>query len=304
MAGINSSIKIKTSTSRKAFNVANTIFLILLTLLCISPMLHLLAVSLSTNVYVIAGQVAFWPRGFTTAAYEHLANQVEFFRALGVSVHRVVLGTAINMVLVVLVAYPLSKEVRVFRARTFFAWVFAFTMFFGGGLIPLFMVVQRTGIMGTMWALILPGAINVWHAVMLLNFFRGVPKELEEAAHIDGAGHIRTMLQIYLPLSLPSLATILLFTIVSHWNSWFDGMVFMRTPADFPLSTYLAMLVMQADASAQAILTPEELAALAYIDQRTVRIAQIFLGALPIMMVYPFLQRFFIKGIVIGSVKG
>lgn len=296
--------KIKTSTSRKIFSGFNVLFLSIVVVMCVSPMFHLLAVSLSTNVYVIAGHVSFWPMGFTTAAYQHLATQIEFFRALWVSVQRVILGTAINMTLVVLVAYPLSKEVSVFRARTVFAWIFAFTMFFGGGLIPLFMVIQRTGIMGTIWALILPGAINVWHAVMLLNFFRGVPKEMEEAAHIDGAGHIRTLIKIYLPLSLPSLATILLFTIVAHWNSWFDGMIFMRTPADFPLSSYLAMLVMQADASARVLLTPEDLAALAEIDDRTVRIAQIFLGALPIMAVYPFLQRYFIKGIVIGSVKG
>lgn len=286
------------------FTVGNTIFLILITVLCVSPMIHLLAVSLSTNVYVIAGQVSFWPRGFTTAAYQHLAVQTEFFRALWISVQRVVLGTSINMIMVVLVAYPLSKEVSVFRARTVFAWIFAFTMFFGGGLIPMFFVIQRTGIMGTIWALVLPGAISVWHAVMLLNFFRGVPKELEEAAHIDGAGHMITLVKVFLPLSLPALATILLFTTVGHWNSWFDGMIFMRSPADFPLSTYLAMLVMQADTAARVLLTPEEIMALAEVDDRTIRIAQIFLGALPIMMVYPFLQRYFIKGIVVGSVKG
>jgi len=267
-------------------------------------MLHLLAVSLSTNVYVIGGQVSFWPRGFTTAAYEHLAVQPEFFRAIWISIQRVALGTAINMILVVLVAYPLSKEVKVFRARTIFAWIFAFTMFFGGGLIPLFFVVHHTGIMGTIWALVLPGAINVWHAVMLLNFFRGVPKELEEAAHMDGANHMITLVKVFLPLSLPALATILLFTMVGHWNAWFDGMIFMRSPADFPLSTYLSMLVMQADVTARVMLTPEEIMALAEVDDRTIRIAQIFLGALPIMAVYPFLQRYFVKGIVVGSVKG
>ena len=296
--------RIKTSTSRKAFSVGNVILLTMVIVICVAPMIHLLAVSFSTNVYVVAGQVSFWPMGFTAAAYAHLATQVEFFRAFWVSIQRVALGTVINMTMVILVAYPLSKEVSVFRARTVFAWIFAFTMFFGGGLIPLFMVVQRTGIMGTIWALVLPGAINVWHAVMLLNFFRGVPKELDEAAQIDGAGHMTTLIRVFLPLSLPALATILLFTVVGHWNAWFDGMIFMRTSADFPLSSYLAMLVMQADASARATLTPEDLAALAEIDERTIRTAQIFLGALPIMAVYPFLQRYFIKGIVVGSVKG
>jgi len=208
------------------------------------------------------------------------------------------------MLLVILVAYPLSKETKVFRARTAYAWVFAFTMFFGGGLVPTFMVVSRTGIIDSIWALVLPGAINVWHAVMLLNFFRGVPKELEEAAHIDGAGHITTMIKIFLPLSKPALATILLFTVVGHWNAWFDGLIYMNSPIRYPLSTYLAMLVMQADPSTRAMMTPEDILRLADVADRTVRVAQIFLGALPIMLVYPFLQRFFVKGIVVGSVKG
>jgi len=296
--------RIKGTTSRKIFSVGNAIFLTVVTLIGISPMIHLLAVSLSTNIYVIAGQVSFWPRGFTIAAYEFLIGQVEFFTAFWISIQRVVLGTLVNMLLVILVAYPLSKENKVFRARTTYAWIFAFTMFFGGGLIPLFFVVARTGIIDTVWALILPGALNVWHMVLLLNFFRGVPKELEEAAHIDGAGHITTMLRIYLPLSLPALATILLFTVVGHWNAWFDGMIFMNSPSGYPLSTYLAMLVMQADPSARAAMTAEDIIRLAAVDDRTVRVAQIFLGALPVMLVYPFLQRFFIKGIVVGSVKG
>jgi len=296
--------KIKSTVSRKIFSVINALFLTAVMVIGISPMIHLFAVSLSTNIYVAAGQVSFWPRGLTPAAYEHLLGQATFFRAFWVSVQRVALGTLVNMVLVVLVAYPLSKEQRVFRARTVYAWIFAFTMFFGGGLIPLFFVVARTGILDSIWALILPGALNVWHMVLLLNFFRGVPKELEEAAHIDGAGHIATMIKIYLPLSLPAMATILLFTVVGHWNAWFDGMVFMSSPAGYPLSTYLAMLVMQADPSARAVMTAEDIMRLAAVDDRTLRVAQIFLGALPVMLVYPFLQRYFIKGIVVGSVKG
>ena len=296
--------RIKSTASRKIFSVINALFLTAVMVIGLSPMIHLFAVSLSTNIYVAAGQVSFWPRGLTMAAYEHLLGQITFFRAFWISVQRVALGTLVNMLLVVLVAYPLSKEQRVFRARTVYAWIFAFTMFFGGGLIPLFFVVARTGIIDTIWALILPGALNVWHMVLLLNFFRGVPKELEEAAHIDGAGHVATMIKIYLPLSLPAMATILLFTVVGHWNAWFDGMIFMNSPAGYPLSTYLAMLVMQADPSARAIMTAEDIMRLAAVDDRTLRVAQIFLGALPVMLVYPFLQKYFIKGIIVGSVKG
>jgi len=298
------SSKIESSFSRKVFTVINTLILASVTFICISPLLHLLAVSLSTNHYAMAGAVSFWPRGFTTAAYEFMSTQSAFYDALFISLRRVALGTSINMILVILVAYPLSKEKEVFRARTAYAWIFAFTMFFGGGLIPTFFVIARAGLINSIWALILPGAVNVWHAVMLLNFFRGVPKELDEAARIDGAGQILVMLRIYLPLSLPALATIFLFTVVSHWNAWFDGMIYMTTPANYPLQTYLAMLVMEADTSQRNLMTAADIARLADVSDLTVRIAQIFLGALPIMLVYPFLQRFFIKGIVVGSVKG
>ncbi|MCL2361550.1 MAG: carbohydrate ABC transporter permease [Defluviitaleaceae bacterium] len=296
--------KIKSSVSRKIFVACNTTFLALFTFLCIAPMIHLLAVSLSTGHYAVAGMVSFWPRGFTLAAYDFLTGQSAFFAALNVSLLRVFLGTVVNMVLVVLVAYPLSKEVEVFRARTFYAWFFVFTTLFGGGLIPTFMVVSRIGLINSIWALVLPGAVNVWNAILLLNFFRGIPKELEEAARIDGANHLITMVRIYLPLSLPSLATILLFTVVGHWNAWFDGMIYMTTPVNYPLQTYLALLVMEADTATRNLMTIEDIMRLQYVTDTTVRIAQIFLAALPIMMVYPFLQRFFIKGIVVGSVKG
>jgi len=296
--------KIKTSVSRKIFVVCNAVFLALFTFLCVAPMIHLLAVSLSTDRYAVAGMVSFWPRGFTTAAYAFMTGQSAFFDALSISLRRVGLGTAINMALVVLVAYPLSKEVEVFRFRTFYAWFFVFTTLFGGGLIPTFMVISRLGLMNTIWALVLPGAVSVWNAILLLNFFRGIPKELEEAARIDGAGHLITMIKIYLPLSLPSLATILLFTVVGHWNAWFDGMIYMTHPANYPLNTYLALLVMEAGMATRNLMTVEDIMLLQYVSDTTVRIAQIFMAALPIMMVYPFLQRFFIKGIVVGSVKG
>ena len=295
---------IKLSTARKLFLIFNNISLGLFTFICVAPMMHLLAVSLSTDHYAVAGMVSFWPRGFTTAAYSFMMGQSAFFDALFVSLRRVALGTVVNMILVVLVAYPLSKEVEVFRFRTFYAWFFVFTTLFGGGLIPTFIVVSRFGLINSIWALVLPGAVSVWHCILLLNFFRGIPKELEEAARMDGASHLRTMVQIYLPLSMPALATILLFTVVAHWNSWFDGMIYMTNPANYPLNTYLALLVMEAATATRNIMTIEEIQRLQYVSDTTVRIAQIFTAALPIMLVYPFLQRFFIKGIVVGSVKG
>jgi putative aldouronate transport system permease protein len=297
-------MKIKENFSRKAFNILNVVILTFVTFICVAPLIHLLAISLSSNIYAMAGEVGFWPKGFTTAAYSFLTGKSEFFAAFGVSLHRVVLGTVISMALVILTAYPLSKEREIFRMRTVYAWFFAFTMFFSISIVPVYMVISRLNLINTMWALVLPPAMNVWHTVLMLNFFRSLPKELDEAARIDGASHMKIMLSIYLPLSLPSLATIFLFTVVAHWNTWFDGFIYMNNATMYPLQTYLANLVMKADSVGRGTMTAEDLALLASVSDKTIRIAQIFLATIPIMLVYPFVQRFFIKGIVVGSVKG
>ena len=291
--------------SGRVFGIINGAFLFIVTLTCLAPLLHMLALSLSSNIHALTGEVTLWPKGFTLNAYRYLAGESRFWTALTVTLRRVVFGTALNMSLCILTAYPLSKEVKAFRGRTAYVWYFAITMFFGGGLIPLYIIVGLTGLMDTIWALILPGALNVWFVVLLLNFFRGVPKELEEAAIIDGASQLRTLVMIYLPVSLPALATIMLFSTVNHWNAWFDGFIFMNFPRNYPLQTYLASLVMQAEmSSSMRFITPDELEKLSNISHKTLNIAQIFMGMIPIMLVYPFLQRYYLTGIVIGSVKG
>ncbi|QTH43710.1 carbohydrate ABC transporter permease [Cohnella sp. LGH] len=291
----------KNSFSRKLFIVCNALLLGAITFLCIVPFVHLLAVSLSSNTAAMAAEVKLWPIGFTLDAYAYLGQKVEFFRSLWVTLQRVVLGTAINMLLVVLSAYPLSKEAKQFRFRTLYVWFFAVTMFFGGGLIPTYIVVKETGLMNSIWALILPGALSVWYMVLLLNFFRNIPKEMEEAAFIDGAGHWKLLWSIFLPVSKPAIATIFLFTVVGHWNSWFDGILYMNSPEKYPLQTYLSTLVNSLN---KISITVDDLSLLQNLSDKTLRTAQIFLGALPIMLVYPFLQKHFTKGITIGSVKG
>ncbi|MFB5678876.1 carbohydrate ABC transporter permease [Paenibacillus terreus] len=286
---------------RRLFIGFNYIFLTLLSMLCLLPLIHVLAVSFSSSSAAAAGYVKLWPVDFTLASYEYVLGKEEFFRSILVTLERVVIGLSVNMVLTVLVAYPLSKEVQKFRSRTIYAWVFVFTMLFNGGLIPLYMTVKYTGILDSVWALVLPGALPVFNMILLLNFFRGLPKELEEAAFIDGAGHWTTLWKIYVPLSMPALATIALFAMVFHWNSWFDGLIFMNSPTHYPLQSYLQTVVIAKNFSINNL---EVIQALQKVDDRTFRAAQIFLGSLPILLVYPFLQRFFMKGIVLGSVKG
>ncbi|MBN2982446.1 MULTISPECIES: carbohydrate ABC transporter permease [Cohnella] len=290
------------SLSAIIFHVFNYAFLGVMALLCVLPLVHVLAVSFSSSTEAEAGLVSLWPIDFTADSYRYVLNKPEFFKSLGVTLQKVSLGTALNLLLVILLAYPLSRETKEFPMRTFYAWAIVFTMLFNGGLVPTYMVVRETQIMDTIWALVLPGAIPVFHVVMLLNFFRGIPKELVEAAHMDGAGHWTVLRKIMLPLSIPALATLLLFNIVGHWNSWFDGLIYMNSPENYPLQTYLRTIIIELDFTALGAM--DAIHQLENVSERTTRAAQIFLGALPVMLVYPFLQNYFMKGIVLGSVKG
>lgn len=283
------------------FLVINNIFLILVAALCVLPMIHILAISLSSSAVAATGTVTFWPKEFSLTSYEFVAQRKAFWDSMLISLERIAIGGAINVFLATTIAYPLSKERTEFRLRTFYAWTFFITMIFGAGLIPTYMLVKELGLIDTIWALILPGAVPVFSVIILLNFFRTTPKELSESAFIDGAGHWRTLWSIYIPISMPAIATILLFSLVGHWNSWFDGLIYMNNPGNYPLQSYIQTIVVQ---KSFTTLTPEEAKIMAKISDKTLKSAQIFLGALPILCVYPFLQRYFVKGMVLGSVKG
>jgi len=283
----------------RIFQGLNYAFLALLSALCVLPLVHVLALSFSGRAAASANIVTLWPIGFTLEAYEKTLGNPNFSTALLVSLERTVLGTAVSMAVVFLAAYALSKEESAFKGRSLYAWFFVFTMLFNGGLVPWYITIQKLHLMNTMWALVLPNALNVFNLVLMMNFFRTVPKDLEEAALIDGANHFTTLFRIYLPLSMPSIVTISLFTMVFHWNSWFDGMLLITDYRQYPLATFLQTIIVQQDFSKVAV----DPAALANIAERTVKAAQIFIGALPILLVYPLLQRYFVKGIVLGAVK-
>ena len=291
------------TTGEKIFAVFNYIILALAAFACLVPMLNVLAISFSSSSAAAAGYVKLWPVDFTLASYRYALGKREFLQSFLVSVRRVALGYIVNMILTISVAYPLSKDKSTFRARDYYAWFLIITMMFNGGLIPTFMTVRKLGLLDTLWALVLPGAVPVFNVILLMNFFRELPKEIEEAAYIDGASHWTTLFRIYLPLSLPSLATISLFVLVGHWNGWFDGMIYMNRPKNWPLQTYLRTILINPDMSHYQT-SSEELAGLREVSERTFKSAQVFLGAAPILAVYPFLQKYFMKGLVMGSVKG
>ncbi|MBO9607852.1 MAG: carbohydrate ABC transporter permease [Paenibacillaceae bacterium] len=278
----------------------NYALLVSLALLCLFPMIHVLAISFSSSTAASAGFVTVWPVDFTTKSYEFILAKPEFMRSIRVTVERVLLGTGINMLLILITSFPLSKENKDLTFRTGYAWIFVFTILFSGGLIPWYMTIKYAGILDTVWALVLPGAVPVFSVILMLNFFRGLPKELEESSLMDGAGYWTVLWRIYAPLSMPALATVGLFTIVSHWNAWFDGLILMNSPAHYPLASYLQKLIIGIDMN---VMSFQDLEDLKEVSDRTTKAAQIFVGALPVLLVYPFLQKFFVKGIVLGSVK-
>ncbi|MCM3130281.1 MULTISPECIES: carbohydrate ABC transporter permease [unclassified Paenibacillus] len=286
--------------SYRIFTAFNNLFLILLAILCIIPLIHVLAVSFSSKAAADANLVSLIPIDFSLEAYKKTINNPAFLHSIWVSVLRTVIGTAITLIVTFLAAYPLSKENSAFKGRTLYSWIFVFSMIFNGGLVPFYEVIQTLRLIDTFWVLVLPSAVNTFLVILMLNFFRGIPKELEEASLIDGAGHFRTLFSIYLPISLPSIATISLFSMVFHWNSWFDGLLYLNDSGDFPLATFLQTVIIQRDMSTMSM-NPQEME---LISQTTVKSAQIFIGAAPILLVYPFLQKYFVKGMTVGSVKG
>ena len=288
---------------RKIFVICNTTFLIIFSIICLVPFFNLLAISLSDSASVDSGKVGLLPVNLNFSAYKFLFQKREFWRAFGISVFRVVVGTIISLIINILAAYPLSRPKKAFKGRQFYVIILVITMFFNGGIVPSFIIIKNLGLYNNLLALILPTALNAWNIVLLISFFREVPNELIEAAEIDGASQYQILFQIVLPISLPALATVTLFTAVSHWNSWFDGLLYMNT-ANYPLQTYIYNMINEVNMLQQnPNLTPEQLELLAQLPGKTLRSAQIFIAMLPIMMVYPFVQKYFVKGLTQGGVK-
>jgi putative aldouronate transport system permease protein len=276
--------------------------LAILTILCILPIINTAAVSFSSQAAAASGSVTFWPKGFTLSSYEKLIAESEFGTAFLISLERVCLAILISVSITIMMAYALSKDSQAFRGRGVYMWVLVFTMLFNAGTIPWFLAIRKAGLIDTIWALVLPCAVSAYNIIIMMNFFRGIPRELEEAAVIDGAGAWRTLLQVYLPISLPSIATITLFTVVYHWNNFFDGLVLMNKPSHYPLQTYIYQLTVTVDV--RTIANLDTLKELLKVSGRTLNAAKLVVSMVPIMLVYPFLQRYFVTGLTLGSVKG
>lgn len=280
------------------FRTVNVVFLAFLAALCLLPLIHIAAVSFSDQAAVSANQVGLFPKGFTLASYKMVAKRGAFWKAFGVSVNRVILGVAINTVVTVLMAYPLSKSEREFPFRRVYVWLLIFVMIFDGGLVPNYLLVHNLKLFDTIWALVLPAAVPIYNIILTMNFMKQLPGTIEEAAMVDGAGYFQRFVYLVIPLSKPVIATVTLFSFISHWNSWFDGKIYNNQTTNYPLQTYLQNLISSSDMTNAAEAIENALS-----NVKTLQAAQLVLTLLPILLIYPFLQKYFVTGMMVGAVK-
>jgi len=292
------------SRGRIVFQVLNYLFIGFLTLICIVPVLHVLACSFSSPAYADAHLVNLWPKGFTLAAYRFVMKSSQFWAAFLVTIKRLLIGVPLNLLLTILAAYPLSKEDTIFRQRKYYMWLYMFVMIFNAGLVPTYLLVKDLGLIDTVWALVLPTGVNVFNIVLIMNFFRGIPREIEESALVDGAMQHTILFKLYLPLAAPSIATVTLFSFMGHWNSWMDGRIYMNNMTNYPLQTYLQMMLESSDTVILNAVSFDALIEKMMVSGQNIRAAQLFISILPVLVLYPFLQRYFTTGLVMGSVKG
>jgi putative aldouronate transport system permease protein len=286
------------SRGEKIMNVINWLFLALIGFACVFPIYYILSVSLTSLEAFNKFGFQIIPSELSLEAYKQILGKPLIPQAYMNSVIITVAGTLINMVLTILTAYPLAN--RRLPGRNFFLSAVLFTLLFSGGLIPLFILVRGLGLMNSYWAVILPSAIWSWNVLILKNFFESVPDELLEAARIDGANEFQIMKDIVLPVSMPALATVALFYAVGHWNDFFTPYMFLTDQSLQPLAVVLRTILRTLMGGAGVSVLDREIIA----PTEATRMAAVFLSVIPILIIYPFVQRYFVKGVMLGSIKG
>lgn len=276
---------------------------VLLALLCLFPIWNMVCMSFSSSTMVMANKVTFFPREFTLEAYKRIIQDTQFFVSFGRSVLRVVLALIINLTMIVLLAYPLSKTVREFNGRNVVMSIMIVAMLFSAGMIPNYLLLKELKMINTIWALVLPGAVPISNMIMTMNFMTAIPSSLEEAAIIDGASPLQVLTRIVLPCSKPSLATMALFSIVGHWNDFQSGLIYMTKREKYPLMTYIQTLTATVTENLEDGMTPEALEKLLEVTGKNLNAAKVVVATIPLMLIYPFLQKYLIHGIVMGAVK-
>lgn len=278
----------------------NYVVITVVVLVCLYPFLNVIAYSFSSNQAIVSGRVTWYPIEAQLSAYRQILKQSQIWMAMQVSVFVTLCGTVLGMVLTVCAAYALSKEKL--RGRKVLTGFILFTMYFSGGIIPTFLVVKNLGLYDQLTALIIPSSMNVFNFIVMRTFFRGIPKELEEAACLDGANDLQVLFRIVLPLSVPIIATIGLFYAVSYWNEYFSSLIYIQAPEKYTLQLRLRQLLFAGELNQISGGSQEALGT--QVMPEALKMASIVVSTLPILAVYPWLQKYFVKGVMIGSVKG
>jgi putative aldouronate transport system permease protein len=286
-------MKIIRSKSSVIFDVFNTIFITLLIFVMMYPLFYVFSASISNNALVSGGQVKLWPKSVTLIAYENLIFDKDLWNSYWNTVRYTVVQTFLTLIATSAMAYPLAK--KWLPGRRAILMMAAFTMLFNGGLIPTFLVVQKLGMLNSIWAIVIPTLINTWYLFIMRTFFEALPVETEEAAIIDGCSPFQVLVWIVLPLSVPVMVTIGMFTAVNQWNSFFESLIYLSEQRMYPLQIMLRDyliegVAMESEGDGQLL--------------QTQKYALIIIATLPILFVYPFVQKYFIQGTLIGGVKG
>ncbi|MEK4368979.1 carbohydrate ABC transporter permease [Paenibacillus sp. FSL R5-0473] len=287
------------NTANRIFNTVNVILIIITMVLCLAPFIHIIAISLSSNRAIGSGEVSFFPKELSFEAYTKVFADGSMIRSLIHTIWLTVLSTVLSMVMTIAAAYPLAKSNL--KGRKWFMLVIVVTMFFSGGIIPEYILIKNLHLLDSTWGLILPGLISPFYMIILITFFRGIPESLEEAAGIDGSSHFGTLMRIILPLSLPVMATLSLFYAVGRWNGFQDALMYITKPELYPLQLKLYQMIQQNQIT--ELMQNEGIGAVQVLPE-SLKAASVIFSTLPILLVYPWLQRYFISGVMVGAVKG
>lgn len=290
----------ETKTDR-TFTIFNYVFLTIVALLVIYPLVFVVSASLSNPQYVISGEMWLWPKEFTLEAYEKVFKNQAIINGFVNTLKYTVFGTILNVIMTILAAYPLSR--RDLKGRGVIMAFIIFTIFFSGGLIPTYLLIRDLGMLDTFWVMIIPNAVAVWNIIIMRTFFQAIPQELEESAKMDGSGNFRILWSIVLPLSFPVIAVMVLFYSVGHWNSYFQALIYLQDENKFPLQLILRQILIQGQTDDMIQATSESFLA-QQLSVEGLKYAVLIVANLPMLMLYPFLQRYFVKGVMIGSLKG
>ena len=296
---------VKTSYADKIFDIINVIVMIILLVIFVWPLWFIVIASVSNPNEVWNGNVLLWPKGFTMAAYEAVIEYKSIWIGYRNTIFYTVVGTMINLVMTVCAAYPLSR--KDFMPRNFFMFMFMLTMYFGGGLIPTYLIVNKLGMINTVWAMMIPGACSIYNVIITRTYFiNSIPGSLKDAAELDGANSFQYLVKVVLPLSKPIIAVIALYYAVGHWNDYFTALIYINKTGLMPLQSFLRDLLMSNKltmGNSMGGLDGATAEAKMQLSQ-TLKYSAIIVSTVPVLCIYPFIQKYFVKGVMIGSVKG